>query len=579
MSPTEWNRVSDLFASAADLDTAQRSRLLEREDEPVRSEVERLLKEHQSSGLLDRPVITGAEASEAEEKHWCGKILNARYRIARFLARGGAGAVYVAYDEQLAGRAVVVKFLQSSARQDQWLKSNFRKEMEALARIDHHGVVGILDAGETADGLPFLVIEYIDGATLRSEIQKGLMEGTRVAQLIRQIGRAVSAAHDKGVLHRDLKPENIMLEHAGTPSETVRLIDFGIASVDRPDQETLTHTTRFAGTTPYMAPEQLAGRPRRSSDIYAMGVLAYEMLTGRRPFVAGSPVELYEQQRAGVKSELRRMRPEIPAPAMRTILRQLSFKPEDRSGSALEAGEQIAAALEGKLRDEPSRRLVAGALVGGAGLAATGAYFWSRRAVRPLAPTDRVIELPMGTEPLEQGFHKTLDIDYHVLPNADATGFDSMRMFSTDQGGYWHSFSSAQQRAAQRIGWKMTIEAAVDEGCLYAQVDNPLVACRYAVALVRNPDHTDCAQCLLSVAPVIRGIDRVLPGPAGRRHQFVLTWTPSTEGTLWVDGVQWIAGYKGEPNFRYARGFEFGAGRRRSQRAGGVFWKIRLDLG
>ncbi len=173
MNPTQWNRVSDLFASAMELDAAERSRLLERDEESVRRKVERLLREDQRTGLLDRAIIS--DGGDAEQDHWSGTILNGRYRIERFLARGGAGAVYLARDEQIAGRAVVVKFLQSHARQDSWLKNKFREEMEALARIDHHGVVGILDAGETAD----------------------------------------------------LKPENIMLEYAGTARETVRLIDFG----------------------------------------------------------------------------------------------------------------------------------------------------------------------------------------------------------------------------------------------------------------------------------------------------------------------------------------------------------------
>src|SRR5215475_3725103 len=121
MTPAQWNRVSDLFDSATGLDTAARRRLLEREEESVRSEVERLLEEHQRSGLLDRPI------AGAEEDRWTGKILNGRYRIERFLARGGAGAVYIARDEQVAARIVVVKFLE---RQDPWLKTKFREEME-----------------------------------------------------------------------------------------------------------------------------------------------------------------------------------------------------------------------------------------------------------------------------------------------------------------------------------------------------------------------------------------------------------------------------------------------------------------
>jgi len=569
MSPGQWNRISHLFSSAAEFSPAEREKLLEGEPDTIRAEVERLLNEHPRSGVLDREILHKAADP------WIGKTLNGRYRIERFLARGGAGAVYLAHDEQIAGRAVVVKFLE---HRDPWLRNKFRAEMEALARIDHHGVVGILDADATSDGVPFLVIQYIDGVTLRSEIQKGPLDVARVARLIREIGDAVSSAHEKGVLHRDLKPENIMLERARTPGETVRLIDFGIASLDRSDEEMLTHTTRFAGTTLYMAPEQLLGRPERASDIYAIGVIAYEMVTGCRPFAAAGPVELYERQRAGIKSDLRDACSQIPPSAAGAILRQLSFRPRERDASALEAAEQIALALEGKVRERWSRRRAMAVLGGGAGLAvAGGGYLWSRS--RPLDPAARAIELSMGTEPLENGFRKALDIDYHVLPNAEATGFDSMRVVTRDQGSYFHPFSEAQAREAQRAGWKLTFEAAVEDGDVFASVDNPLSPCRFVTFLLKTPGEPDSANCMLHAAPVKQQISRPLPGPAGARHQFVMACKPSGQAELWVDGVRLIVGYGGEPNFRYARGIEFGAGRWRSARGAGVFWKIRLEVG
>jgi serine/threonine protein kinase len=568
MDASQWSRISHLFASAAELPTAERWRLLEAEPEIVRVEVVRLLNEHLRSGVLDRQIASGTD------DRWSGTTLNGRYRIERFLARGGAGAVYLARDEQIAGRAVVVKFLE---RQDAWLRNKFRAEMEALARIDHHGVVGILDAGETADGVPFLVIEYIDGMTLRSEIQKGPLDIARVARFIRHIGDAVSAAHEKGVLHRDLKPENIMLERAGTPGETVRLIDFGIASLDRSNEEMATQTTRFAGTTMYMAPEQLVGRPEPASDIYAIGVIAYEMLTGGRPFVAASPVDLYERQRAGVRSGPRRAGSEIPPSAARAVLKQLSFRPQDRSASALEASEEIALALEGKVREAWPRRRVTALLASGAGLAAGGTYLWRRS--RPLDPAERAIELPMGTEPLENGFQKNLDLDYHVLPNDDATGFDSMRVVTGDQGSYSHAFSAAQAHHAQRAGWKLTFQAAVEDGDIFASIDNPLAPCRFVAFLLRTPGQPDSANLMLHAAPVKQYIGRPLPGPAGARRRVVMTWRPLGQAELWVDDVRLIGGYLGEPNFRYARGLEFGAGRWRSARGAGVFWNIRVEIG
>ena len=568
MDASQWSRVSDVFSRAIELDSPARLRLLQAEAENVRNEVERLLGEHQRGGILDRAILANSEI-----EHRSGELLNGRYRIERFLARGGAGAVYLARDEQIAGRAVVVKFLE---HHDPWFKNKFREEMEALARIDHHGVVGVLDAGQTPDRLPFLVIEHIDGVTLRPEIQKGPMNRLRVARLIRQIGDAVFAAHEKGVLHRDLKPENIMLERAGSHEETVRLIDFGIARVERPEQGTRTLTTRFAGTTMYMAPEQLTGHPQASSDVYAMGVLAYEMLSGRRPFPAESPVELYQDQRAGASSDLHRLRPEVPAAAVRMILKQLSFRPDDRSRTAREAGEQIAAGLEGQLTELWPRRSFVGALAGGASLLAAGTYIWSRS--RPLHPSERVIEVAMGSEILEHGFQKDRDISYQSLVNAEATRLESIRVWTADQGEYFHPLTAVQAREAQLKGWTLTIEAALEQGRMYWAIDSPRAPCRYSAYLQRNPDNTDTVGCVLIVAPAHQGIDRVLPGPTGARHRMVMKWTPSTEAEFWVDGRKLVSGYRGTAEFRYARGLTFGATRYRSGKAAARFWTIRLEI-
>jgi serine/threonine protein kinase len=426
-------------------------------------------------------------------------------------------------------------------------------------------VVGILDAGATGDGLPFLVIEFIDGVTLRYEIQNGPVQAARAARLIRQIGGAVSAAHEKGVLHRDLKPENIMLERPGTPEEIVRLIDFGIARLDRPEEQAPTRTTRFAGTTPYMAPEQLAGRPQAASDIYALGVIAYEMLSGRRPFAAASPVELYEQQRAGIK---RGAIPGVAPAAVRAILKQLSFRPENRAASAHEAAEQIALGLEGRLSEEWSRRKIAAVLASGAAVSAAGGfYLWPR--FRPLDSSERVIEVLMGSE----------IIDSRPLQNADGTMIDSIRVSSGDQGEFFHPLSAAQAREAHLRGWILTVEAALEQGRIYWGLDNPQDPRQYSPYLERNADNTETAGCLLLVAPSHQGIDRLLPGKAGARRRMVMKWTPSAEAEFSVDGVKLVSGYTGFSGFRYARGLKFGATRYRSARASGVFWKIRLEIG
>jgi len=179
---------------------------------------------------------------------------------------------------------------------------------------------------------------------------------------------------------------------------------------------------------------------------------------------------------------------------------------------------------------------------------------------------------------LEHGYLKGHDIDFHVLFDKEGSGFDSFRVVSNDQGYYWHSFTDAQSREAYRKGWKLTFEAAVEEGHIWALIDNPKAATRVMAVLARNTEQNDRVLCLHQASPVRKGIERVLPGPAGARHTFVLTWTPASQGELSVDGVKLITGYAGEPAFRQSHGLEFGAARNRSQRGVGVFWKIRVDI-
>src|SRR5437868_2923234 len=199
--------------------------------------------------------------------------LKDRYLIERELGRGGIGVVYLAHDTQLLSRPVVIKVLLEDSSQDEWFKKKFRQEMEALARLNHPGIVGVLDAGQMPDGKPFLVMQYVEGAPLRSLIRYEGMDMEMAAGIIRQVGYGLTAAHEKGVYHRDLKPENIMVQ-LGDGEAQVKLIDFGIATVKDSQVATSHETTSVAGTVNYMAPEQLMGKPAASSDIYALGVIA-----------------------------------------------------------------------------------------------------------------------------------------------------------------------------------------------------------------------------------------------------------------------------------------------------------------
>jgi serine/threonine protein kinase len=286
------------------------------------------------------------EASTIALQTLIGINLDNRYYIEKELGRGGVGAVYLARDRKLHDKPVVIKVLLEKSLQNSWVVQKFQQEREALARVDHPGVVGILDTGELPDGKPYLVMQFIDGVTLRSLIKPEGIALDGAAELLKQIGRALSAAHDKGVLHRDLKPENIMLQRLGAGEEQVKIIDFGIAKLKDSIVAPSTVTGATAGTVAYMAPEQLSGRAvSAATDIYALGAIAHEMVTGRKPFNPETGFELLEMQRGGVRVRPSDLRPSLSAEADRIILRALSFDPKERFQSARELGDALFRAL------------------------------------------------------------------------------------------------------------------------------------------------------------------------------------------------------------------------------------------
>ena len=273
-----------------------------------------------------------------------GAVLNERYRIVRELSSGGFGKVFLAHDQQLHNRPVVVKIQLDHPIDDPWFEKKFHEELRALALIDHPGVVGALDSARTPDGRPFLVMQYVEGVSLRSVITSDGVPLDRAANIVRQVGQALGAAHDKGIWHRDLKPENIMLQMLPGGEERVRLIDFGLATITglAAKHQTL---TRIAGSPGYMAPEQFSGQPSAATDIYAFGVIAYEIVTGRKPFVAEDVVQLTVLQRSGVKVKPAALRPGISSKTEKLILHALAYNPNDRPASAPAFGEALSEAL------------------------------------------------------------------------------------------------------------------------------------------------------------------------------------------------------------------------------------------
>jgi eukaryotic-like serine/threonine-protein kinase len=365
MSPDRWQRIRAAFDAAIALPAAEAEEFLRREcgaDDDLYDEVRRMLREHAASGPLDHsPYETprgGPEASldagetdplepirAGGDQSLIGVRLKERYLLQRELGRGGFGVVYLALDEQLLSKRVVVKIMLSAAP-DPWRRRKFRTEIEALARLSHPGIVSVSDSGATEDGRPFLVMEYVEGVPLRSLIRPEGMDLERVAEIVRQVGRALDAAHRRGIWHRDLKPENIMIQTLEDGEQAIKLIDFGIATVTS-SEELADTTSRIAGTIRYMAPEQLTGKPSAASDIYALGAIAYEMVTGRTPFPAENSVQLHTMQKAGVQLSPGSLRPSLPEEAGLSILKALEFEERDRYRSVIAFVQDLVQGIRG----------------------------------------------------------------------------------------------------------------------------------------------------------------------------------------------------------------------------------------
>jgi eukaryotic-like serine/threonine-protein kinase len=271
--------------------------------------------------------------------------IKGRYALVKELGRGGFGVAYLAHDLKLASRKVVVKCLRRERAGDAWSLRKFHGEMEALARIDHPGVVAVIDCGELDNGIPYLVEQYVPGEPLRDLIPRGGISLARAAEIVRQIGRALSAVHQVGVCHRDLKPENVIVQTNASGEDQVKVIDFGVASVA--DLPTTPPSTLLAGTLQYMAPEQFDRKSSPSTDIYQLGEIAYELITGVAPFRSSRLADLVMEKTRPVKPRPRDLRPELSETADLAIGKALAPDPVERFASAREFGDALASAVHG----------------------------------------------------------------------------------------------------------------------------------------------------------------------------------------------------------------------------------------
>jgi len=294
-----------------------------------------------------------------------GYKLADKYRVLHQIGRGGMGVVYEAEHVEL-GKRVAIKLMLEKYTDDTEAVARFRREALAANKVGNPHIIEIFDLGTAPDGRSFVVMELLNGFPLSKVLEMGgVMPPWRAVQIMRQVLRAVGAAHAKGIIHRDLKPDNIFLVNQSEDHDFVKLLDFGISKVVSVEEQVeitkLTTTGVVMGTPLYMAPEQALGNPiERYADLYACGVILYEMLAGHPPFQGPTYAVLISKLLTQEPPPLGELRPGLPASLVRAVHRALEKEPEDRFASA----DQFAAALPSAAT--PSQLELAGTLDSGA---------------------------------------------------------------------------------------------------------------------------------------------------------------------------------------------------------------------
>jgi serine/threonine-protein kinase len=273
-------------------------------------------------------TATASSSRRKKKDSYLGKVIAGRYRLEARLGEGGMGVVYRAR-HVLIDRVVALKLIRPDLKGETHLRAWMLREARAANRVDHAHIVDIHDVGETEEGELYLVMEYLTGTSLSSIISKGQMPIPRAVDIIEQMTAALARAHDLGVIHRDLKSDNIMLTHRGGRQDYVKILDFGLAALARDPR--LAPKGAVFGTPEYMSPEQARGEDAiASSDLYALGILFFEMTTGQLPFRSSDRETLLEMQRSAPAPQPSKLRKDVPDAANKIILRLLEKKPEDR---------------------------------------------------------------------------------------------------------------------------------------------------------------------------------------------------------------------------------------------------------
>ena len=318
-----------------------------------------------------------------------GSVVDNRYDIVRPLGSGGMGEVYLARDRTL-GRDVALKILRSQYANDKESAERFKREASSAARLSHPNIVQVYDRGDTEDGSSYIAMEYIPGGTLKERItEEGPLDARLAASYGYQVAEALGAAHAKGIIHRDIKPQNVLITGPGQ----AKVVDFGIARAASATGDSHTRTGTVMGTAGYMSPEQALGLPATpKSDLYSLGVVIYEAVTGRLPFTADNPIAVSMKHVNEAPRPPKEVNPAVPEGMNAIIMKLLSKDPEDRYPDSEVLAEDLwrvrrdlaaaAGAAEAETVEAPTNRLAPSGTPPGAGRAVQG----TARRKRSLAP-------------------------------------------------------------------------------------------------------------------------------------------------------------------------------------------------
>ena len=342
-----------------------------------------------------------------------GTHLDGKYLVRRLIGEGGMGLVYEAEHVEI-GRRVAIKILHSRYTREPDVVSRFRSEARAATRIGHPHIIDVFDSGTTVDGAVYLVMEFLDGRDLGWVIgDSSPLSAVRSMSIARDICEALAAAHKASILHRDLKPENIFLVNTpGPPARVdfVKVLDFGIAkTLDAVTEKSKHQTTPGVamGTPEYMAPEQAAGKDVDArADIYSVGAILYEMLSGAPPHEGDNVMEVLTKKATIVPASLLTVRPELPIALAALVERSLAREPADRPESMRAMADELTGLLEGRdlasnRRGGDRRNRGEGSILRTLAIAAAGALviaggivFWPNAHPRPVEPAPAVIVTP-----------------------------------------------------------------------------------------------------------------------------------------------------------------------------------------